>query len=156
MKKILVVIGVVFILFLCGCKSEVVDDNVSKYNLDEVISSIENESNIVEYKNGIIEISYMQHNDFEDKIVKFDDVEKLLKLLNYSEETSADFRGPSSISVRYTSEETNEYEFKIWSNDIFEFGQLGQPCPEMNCTKFYKIKSDFNMIEYFEEVYREG
>lgn len=156
MKKILVVIVVVFILFLCGCKNEVVNDNVSKFNLDEVISSIENDSNIVEYKNGIIEISYMQHNNFEDKVVKFDDVEKLLKLLNYSEETSADFRGPSSISIRYTNEETNEYEFKIWSNDIFEFGQLGQPCPEMNCTKFYKIKSDFNMIEYFEEVYREG
>ena len=156
MKKIFVTIVILSsLLLVVGCGKEKQDERLDVINLENVVSTIENKNNLVEYKNGTMEISYVEHNDLEDKTIQYNDVENLLKLLNYSEETTADFRGPSSITIKYTNEENNAYEFKIWSNNIYEYGQLGQPCPEMNCTKFYKIKSDFNMIEYFEEVYRE-
>lgn len=151
---------IIFLLFILlavpGCTNE--KQNIyleSKTNLKEIVSKIEEENTIVENKNGIIKISYVNHNNLENKTIETRDVEELIKLFNYSEIVNAEYRGPSSITVNYTNEQYEEYEFKIWSETIFEFGQLGQQCPEMNCTKFYKIKSEFDMIKYFENYYNE-
>lgn len=158
MKKKLIIILVTFcLIFTTGCEkdekvNDIKNDNIS---ISEVVSNINNDNEIVKYNNGTMNVKYSEHNNLENKEISVNNIEEVIKLLNYSEMVSVDFRGPSSITVLYTNAENRTFEFKIWSSDTFEFGELGIDCPQMNCTKFYKINSNFDLIKYFESIYGE-
>lgn len=154
MKKVIILM---IALFLFGCTNkEVIDeDNQFDNSLESAVQQIEVSEEIVKYDNGTMNVKFSSYEDFDDKEIEVLEVENLLKVLNYSEIVEADYRGSASIVYYYTNSLDETFEFRIWSSDTFEFGKVGVDCPERNCTKFYKIKSEFDLIEYSEKIYSE-
>ena len=154
MKKVIVLM---ITLFLFGCtNNEVINENNQFDNsLESVVDQIEVSEEIVKYDNGTMNVKFSSYEDFDDKEIEILEVENLLKVFNYSEIVEADYKGPASIIYYYTNSLNETFEFRIWSSDTFEFGKVGVDCPQMNCTKFYKIKSDFDLIKYSEKIYNE-